>query len=458
MKNDIAKTKSDASEAHRSTELALSKMKDLENHNNVLKNMLVRERDETSRIRKQHMVITERIRNIRKENAEKLLKAAASAGMSAANASKKAGKGGKKGQSKGKYDSLSDSDVSTSSSLSPSSKMFGSYASTLPSSPTSPTSTSSGTGLNNEINRIRENYLKSVETAANIFVETAPGSESLKGKPHEAFRSVDDDHSNYERVTESFQKDVSEAEDTFLAMMEKMEYGTVRSRNKSAARGNSEEDTLRNSQPDIKKWLENLTIEIDNKTLNTSDYVVDCKGLKTNVKIKSHDNSPEAIARKKAEKEAQRQQELENEAQRQKLVEELEAAKRKATEETEARRKAEEEVEDAKKKAAEEEVTKRKLAEEETTRRQIADEEAAREKAVEEEARRQKIIEEETRRLKMIEEEEVRRRKAIAEEEARRKKAIEEEEAVRRKRMIEEEEAAAAKRKAAMEEIGRAHV
>lgn len=49
--------------------------------------------------------------------------------------------------------------------------------------------------------------------------------------------------------------------------------------------------------------MENLIIEIDNKIFNMSDYVVDCKGLKINVKIKSYDNFFEVIVRKKVEKE-----------------------------------------------------------------------------------------------------------------------------------------------------------
>lgn len=361
MKKDIDQAKADAIEAQKNMKNAIYKAGELESHSLVLQNMLKREKEEGTRIQKQTSAYGEQIRTLKKENLEKSLQAALAAGM-AMDTKQGGGKGGKKGGKMGKLKDF-DADDSTGTSKD---------LSAVRSSPSSPATPSSQSTVNKEFDEIRANYLKEIGKATNTFVETAPGSGSPRSKPHPDLGSPTGDHSEYEQLQGAFQKDVTQAENNFLDMMDKLEYGTTRPRTdlEAEARKLREQlEALRRQQFDINKWLENLTVELDDTQLKSGEYVMDVKDSKTNIKITSPDKTPEALARKKAEEEARKKREAEEAARRA-----AEEAKRRAAEE------------EARKKREAEEAAKRKRDEEEAAR--VAAEAAAKRKRDEEEAAR----------------------------------------------------------------------
>jgi len=376
MRNDIDQAKADSIEAQKSAKNANSKAGELQAHSEVLQNMLRREKDEATRIHKQTSALGEQTRVVKKENSDRAVQAALAAGMLASDSQKGEGKGGKKPGKMGKLKEYVSDDTTSGTSTD---------LSAVRSSSSSPATPSSQSTANKE------------------FGENGPGSRSNRGG---------DDESKFGGKNDKLDNSASRSQRDFEA---------------EAKRLREQLETLRSQQLDINKWLNSLTIELDNTTLKSGDYVINVQDSKTRVKITSPDKTPEALARKKAEEEARRKREA-DEAARRAAEEE---ARKKAFDEEAARRAAQDEAA-RKERAAEDEAARRKReAEDEAARkkREAEDGAARKKREAEDEAKRKKAAEEEAKRKKASDAEAAARRSA--EEEAKRKKAAEEEAARR---------------------------
>jgi hypothetical protein len=378
--------------------------------------MLTREKEEGICIHRQTSAVSEQTRIVKKDNVDRAVQATIAAGMATSDGNKNGGKNVKKG---GKITNLKQQDKDDSSTISTSTATTPQSQSSPYTSPSTPK-----VPINKEIDEIQANYLKSIGKATNTFVESAPGSRSPRAKPHPNLGSSTGDHSQYENLQSKFKNDVTDVENKFIDMMEELEYGASRPRKDTKAEAERllvELEALKKSQLDVKKWSENLTIDLDDMTLKSNEYIIDVHDAKTNIKITSPDKSPEILARKKVEEEARQKEEAEEAARR--MAEEearkkKEAAKRAIEDET-RRKKDDEEATSraienkARKHKDDEEVARR--AAEDKARKPKDDEEAAR-RAAEDIVRKQKDDEEATRRAG----EDIARKKKNDEEAARR--------------------------------------
>jgi hypothetical protein len=109
----------------------------------------------------------------------------------------------------------------------------------------SSTSKSKNVAINNDIAAAQVTYLAEVESATSKFVGAS--SDSI-----------------------AFKENINKAEEKFLGSMEKVEYGIVQ------PRGIEKEKAI---------FIENLTIQIDDRTLKCSEYSVDFQDSGPKIKV-----------------------------------------------------------------------------------------------------------------------------------------------------------------------------
>lgn len=136
-----------------------------------------------------------------------------------------------------------------------------------------------GKSVNTNISGGRKEYLKVIEFATDKFIQSAPASRP--GSPS-GTRSEDGDHLEYEQVRNMFLKNVKDGEDRLLATMDKVEYSSRQPRR------NLEEESkqlVAELEAMKKIWLQNLTIQLDDKILKSNEYIIDIQDSKTIVRI-----------------------------------------------------------------------------------------------------------------------------------------------------------------------------
>ncbi|KAG0558390.1 hypothetical protein KC19_10G024500 [Ceratodon purpureus] len=106
--------------------------------------------------------------------------------------------------------------------------------------------------INNDLAAAKLTYLSEVESATNEFVE----------------ESCD---------LNDFKENLNKAEEKFMGSMDKVEYGAGKSRQDEKAKA---------------KFVENLTIQIDDQILESRDYSVDFRSSGIKIKVKSPPGSP----------------------------------------------------------------------------------------------------------------------------------------------------------------------